>query len=79
MIYGTHRQQQEAGMFSDFSLSDTHPSETTIGTTLTFSGNKNYLPVYLSEIKKSREARMALRKSLSFSTGRNKQREEFTS
>ncbi|EJU2553476.1 hypothetical protein N4I02_005003, partial [Escherichia coli] len=49
-------------MFSDFSLSDTHPSETTIGTTLTFSGNKNYLPVYLSEIKKSREARMALRK-----------------
>ncbi|EJU2553479.1 hypothetical protein N4I02_005006, partial [Escherichia coli] len=48
-------------MFSDFSLSDTHPSETTIGTTLTFSGKKNYLPVYLSEIKKSREARMALR------------------
>lgn len=57
-------------MFSEFSLSDTHPSETTIGTTLTFSGKKNYLPVYLSEIKKSREARMALRKSLSFSTGR---------
>ena len=78
MIYGTHRQQQEAGMFSEFSLSDTHPSETTIGTTLTFSGKENYLPVYLSEIKKSREARMALRKSVSLSTGRNEQNQELS-
>lgn len=49
-------------MFSNFSLSEVHPSEATIGTTLTSSGKKNYLPVYLSEIKKSREARMSVRK-----------------
>ena len=49
-------------MFSNFSLSEVHPSETTIGTTLTSSGKKNYLPVCLSEIKKSREARMSVRK-----------------
>src|SRR5699024_5121186 len=65
VIYGIpqcHPYLQEINMFSNFSLSEVHPSETTIGTTLTSSGKKNYLPVYLSEIKKSREARMSVRK-----------------
>ncbi|WP_213054703.1 hypothetical protein, partial [Escherichia coli] len=65
VIYGIpqcHPYLQEINMFSNFSLSEVHPSETTIGTTLTSSGKKNYLPVYLSEMKKSREVRMSLRK-----------------
>ncbi|MFO6428225.1 hypothetical protein ACLBOM_37550 [Escherichia coli] len=55
-----HPYLQEINMFSNFSLSEVHPSETTIGTTLTSSGKK-IIPV-CSGSKKSREARMSLRK-----------------